>query len=93
MKIRVAIISALALIMFLAACSINQPVCATSNPLGSKVGYYSQSSILGFPPLASRAAAVAEAARDGGITKISTVNYNITWMIFIVKYETVVTGE
>ena len=93
MKTRIAILAALLLIVFLTACTFNTPVAATSNPLGYKTGTYSQSSILGFPQLMNKTAAIAQAARNGGITKISTVDYNITWLIFMVKYETIVTGE
>jgi hypothetical protein len=38
-------------------------------------------------------AATAKAAQNGGITKISTVDHNTTWMFFIIKYQTIVTGE
>lgn len=93
MKTRIAIVAALLIIMLLAACSMNRPVAATSNPLGSKTGIYSQTSILGYPPVMSKVGAISQAARNGGITKISTVDYNVTWSIFTVTYETIVTGE
>ncbi|PKN79844.1 MAG: protein trl (tRNA-associated locus protein) [Candidatus Cloacimonetes bacterium HGW-Cloacimonetes-1] len=93
MKTKTLIGLALLLILVLSACSYNLPVSATSNPLGTKVGVYSQTGFLGFPPMASKDVAIHKAAQNGGITKISTVNYNMTWMIFIWKYETIVTGE
>ncbi|MDD4309695.1 MAG: TRL domain-containing protein [Candidatus Cloacimonetes bacterium] len=93
MKLRVMVLLAVLIVMLLSACTINRPVCATSNPLGQKVGVYTQTGILYFPPMANTNAAIAKAAANGGITKISTVDYNTTWMIFIMKYETIVTGE
>jgi hypothetical protein len=93
MKTRVLILAAVVLMMLITACSYNIPIGATSNALGTKVGVYTQVGYLGFPPMMSKAAAVTEAAKNGGITKISTVNYNYTWLIFMTKYETIVTGE
>lgn len=86
-------LSALLVLLILSACTINHPIAATSNPLGTKVGVYSQSTVFGFPPPMNSKAAILEAARNGGITKISTVNYNISWTLFGTKYETIVTGE
>ncbi len=83
----------LVIIILLSSCTFNRPVAATSNPLGAKVGTYTQTGFLGFPPRANNDAAIAKAARNGGITRISTVDHNTTWMIFFVKYETIVTGE
>jgi hypothetical protein len=78
---------------FLTSCSLTVPVSATSNTLGSKTGvstgvcYLSQ---LCFGADAS----VATAARNGGITKISTVDLKTTNILgLIVKYECMVTGE
>ncbi len=79
-------------IVLLSACSYNRPVAATSNPVGTKTGTFVQTGYLGFAPPMSKAAAIHQAAKNGGITKISTVDYNTTWMIFMVKYETIVTG-
>ncbi len=93
MKLLSKLAAVLVIIVLLSSCTINRPVCATSNPMGTKVGTYTQTGILGFPPMANKEAAVAKAAQNGGITKISTVDYNTTWMIFIMQYETIVTGE
>ncbi len=93
MKLRSIIVTALLLMLLLSSCTINRPICATSNPLGQKVGIYTQTGILGFPPPMNKEAAIVKAARNGGITKISTVDYNSTWMIFTIKYETIVTGD
>ena len=93
MKLKSCLLLALAILLLISACTVNRPICATSNPLGQKVGIYSQQSLFGFPPIANKDAAIAKAAYNGGITKISTVDYNTTWMLFVVKYETIVTGD
>ena len=81
------------LLVIISSCTMNKPICATSNPLGEKQGVYSQISILGIPPIANKNAAIAKAAENGGITNISTVDYNTTFLFFLIKYETIVTGN
>jgi len=93
MKLRLVLLIAVLALLLLSACTINRPISATSNPLGSKVGVYTQTGLLGFPPMANNDAAIAKAAEMGGITRISTVDYNTTWMIFMMKYTTIVTGD
>lgn len=75
------------------SCSINRPISATSNPLGSKVGVFTQFGLLGFPPVATPQAAIITAARNGNISKISTIDYNASYYIFFTRYDTIVTGE
>mgnify|MGYP001346627594 CR=1 FL=1 len=76
----------------LSACSITMPVCATSNPVGSKVGEASGSMIIGL--FFDQDASIRKAAINGNITKISTVDIK-TFMVapFFVQYTTIVTGE
>lgn len=93
MKMKLILAILILAMLLISACSMNRPICATSNPLGSKVGIYTQTSFLGFPPPANNDAAIAKAALNGGITKISTVDFRSTWMLFIMKYETIVTGD
>ncbi len=81
------------LVLLLSACSMNLPVGATGNPIGTKTGKFVQTGFLFFPPMKSDKAAIVEAAKDGGITKISTVNYTVKHKLFITQYVTVVTGE
>jgi hypothetical protein len=77
------------------SCGFTVPVAATSNPVGSKVGTASTTRILGvlFPDGGD--ASIQTAARNGGITKISTVDFrtNIVFFSFVIKHETIVTGE
>jgi hypothetical protein len=75
------------------SCSITVPVGATSNPVGSKVG--TSTATVYLHSLAFGAdASIKSAAKNGGITKISTVDIKHTDILGIVQtYETIVTGE
>ncbi|WP_338376643.1 TRL-like family protein [uncultured Flavobacterium sp.] len=82
-----------ALALSLASCSVTVPVNATSNPVGSKVGSAATTSIFGLF-FDGGDASIKTAAKKGGITKISTVDFKATNYLFIVgMYETIVTGE
>ena len=75
------------------ACSITMPVTATSNTVGSKVGTSTAQVYLGF--LAFDAdASIKTAAKQGGISKISTVDIKTKNILgLLITYETIVTGE
>ncbi|WP_299101680.1 TRL-like family protein [uncultured Winogradskyella sp.] len=76
----------------LTACSITMPVTATSNSVGSKVGKSSATVVLGFA--FDEDASIKTAAKQGGISKISTVDIKIKNVLgLIVTYETIITGE
>ena len=82
-----------ALALSLTSCSVTVPVNATSNPVGSKVGSASTTSIFGLF-FDGGDASIRTAAKKGGITKISTVDFKSTNYLFIVgMFETIVTGE
>lgn len=79
--------------MVLSSCSITRPVNATSNDVGSKVGKSSGTCYLGILCF-NVDASIQTAARNGGISKISTVDYtqkNVLNLIF--THETTVTGN
>ncbi len=76
----------------LASCSYGIiPVGATSNSVGSKVGESSSTKL--FLLFTMSKGGVAEAARNGGITKISTVDVEATTILFYTNIKTIVTGE
>ena len=83
--------------LFLSSCSAILPVTATSNPVGSKVGTAQATSYLG--PIGygfsfNQDASIQTAAKNGGITKISTVDMKVTNTLgLIYTYETIVTGN
>lgn len=77
----------------LSSCALTLPVTATSNPVGSKVGTATATGYLGFL-FFSQDASIQKAAKNGNITKISTVDIKQTSILnLIVTYETIVTGE
>lgn len=77
----------------LSSCSITLPVAASSNPLGSKRGQSTGTCYLGVLCF-DVDASIQTAAKNAGITKISTVDLKTTNVLnIIVTYTTVVTGE
>ncbi|MGB3591415.1 MAG: TRL-like family protein [Nonlabens sp.] len=79
-------------IMF-TACSITMPVNATSNTVGSKVGTAKATVIFGVFAF-NEDASIRTAAKNGGISKISTVDIKTGNILgLLVTYETIVTGE
>ncbi len=68
------------------------PHTVTSNPIANKVGSAEATSILGI--VATGDASISTAARNGGITKISHVDYQAKSILGIVaKYTVYVYGE
>ena len=85
------IIALLAVAGMMSSCALTLPVNATSNPVGTKVGTASAKGYFGM--FFDGDASIRTAAKNGGITKISTVDIKTSTMFFIVTYETIVTGE
>lgn len=75
------------------SCAVTLPVNATSNAVGKKVGTAKATGYLGVL-FFDQDASIRSAAKNGGITKISTVDIKHTNILnLIVTYETIVTGE
>jgi hypothetical protein len=86
-------IALLAVVAMLSSCSLTLPVNATSNPVGGKVGTATATGYLGIL-FFNADASIQKAAKNGGITRISTVDIKQTSILnLIVTYETIVTGE
>lgn len=83
----------LASFLFTGCVTVNSPVSATSNPVGSKVGTSSGTIYLGIFGTAD--AGMKAAAANGGITKISTVDTQVETFLgyLMVTVTTTVTGE
>lgn len=93
MKKTVTTFAAIFAIAILAACSSTRPICATSNPVGEKVGKATAARILCFIPI-SADAGIQKAAKNGDITKISTVDMKTFWIpLLYSSVTTVITGE
>lgn len=79
--------------MIMSSCSITLPVAATSNAIGNKVGKSSGTCYLGILCF-NVDASIQTAARNGGISKISTVDYTQKNVLnLLITHETTVTGE
>lgn len=90
-KIMLGLFAGLALLF--ASCTTIVPVCATSNPVGSKVGEATGTYILGYIPLGDIDISIKKACEKGNITKISTVDQKTHVGFFLSTITTVVTGE
>lgn len=87
------IIAALLTAALVASCSLTMPVNATSNAIGSKVGTAKATGFL-YILFFDADASIQTAAKNGGITKISTVDIKFNNILGILTtYETIVTGE
>jgi hypothetical protein len=71
---------------------VKGPLMATSNSKGKKTGKATARSILGW--IADGDASIAAAAKNGGITKIRTVDHKSKNILgFYAEYTTIVTGD
>lgn len=78
--------------LFLASCSTTTPIAATSNPVGNKCGEASTTRYFGLGGSAN--IGINAAAKNGGITKISHVDFSQKSFLGIVTtYTTRVYGE
>ncbi len=82
---------AISAILF-ASCATTTPITATSNPVGNKCGEATTTRILGLFG-GSDNIGINKAAKNGGITKISHVDYVQKNYFFVTKYTTRVYGE
>lgn len=84
---------AFAFALFLSSCSLTLPVNATGYAVGSKVGTATATGYLGVL-FFNADASIRTAAKNGGITRISSVDIKQTSLLgIIVTYETIVSGE
>ena len=77
----------------ISSCALTLPVNATSNPIGDKVGTAKATGYFGIL-FFNADASIQTAAKNGGITEISTVDIKSTNVLNIITtYETIVTGK
>ena len=98
MKKLTTLIAAAALTLGLAACTSISPVNATANTVGSKVGEAETMSLFRILTLKPKALykdySIQTAAKNGGISKISTVDVLNKDILGIISWTTtIVTGE
>ncbi|MDR9398244.1 TRL-like family protein [Salibacter sp.] len=88
-----ALAAIVAVVGFMSSCSLTMPVDATSNPVGDKVGTAKATGFLRVL-FFNQDASIQTAAKNGGISKISTVDIKQGDILGIIQtYETIVTGE
>jgi hypothetical protein len=84
--------AAICAVALLSSCSIITPLAATSHPVGKKIGTAKATIIFGM--CFGGDASVMTAAKNGGITNISTVDVKHKNILGIVhSIETMVSGE
>ena len=93
MKKRYLFLLALVLASVLLAGCFTTPVAATSNPVGSKTGSASCLYLFSVIPLGDWDTGVYKAAKNGGISRISTVDSKLQFFYVLSIVTTVVTGE
>lgn len=81
--------------LLLVSCSATRPFAVTSNPVGSKVGEAKAVFILGGLNFDGNDLSIIKAARQSGITKISTVDMKaeIGFLALWTTVSTIITGE
>jgi hypothetical protein len=92
-KVLLVLVLAIGALAMMGCPSVNTPVAATGNPIGSKTGQASGQIILGI--IGDVDAGIVAAAAAGGITKVSTVDTQYKGFLgsVIITVTTTVTGE
>lgn len=91
-KILSKLVLGVAVIATLASCAVSSPLMVSSNARGEKVGEASYKIFFGIPPFKAEAGAI-QAAKNGNITKIATVDQVVKGGLFTSTVTTIVTGE
>jgi lipoprotein len=88
-------LAVLASALFIASCSTVQPIAGATGTVGSKTGEAKQTFIFGYPLKGE--GGIMQAAQNGGITKVGTVDLRTDWpaspAIPYWSVTTVVSGE
>jgi len=77
--------------LLFASCSVTYPGIATGN-VASKEGVAKKKIILGIA-LKPVDVSIETAAKNGGISKVATVDYQVSKSLFSTTYKTIVTGN
>lgn len=76
-----------------ASCSVSGPGFVTDNAVNTKTGEASYNVwIFGIRPMDADAS-IRTAAKNGGITKVASVDYKVKGGLLKTTYSTIVTGE
>jgi hypothetical protein len=82
------ILGAAAIGLVMSSCTIAHQITVTNNAVGTKTGVAKGTNFSKDLDISAEAA-----CKDGGISKIGTMEFKATQILFFVKYETVITGE
>ncbi|MDR2305113.1 MAG: TRL-like family protein [Treponema sp.] len=93
MKKYVFILLTILVIIGITGCAITQPFDLTENPVGSKVGEATGMLVLNGTYGGFVDYSLQTAAKNGGITKISTADVRTKYLLYAIEYTTIVTGE
>jgi len=85
------------MVIFLSSCAVSGPTTipaalVTTNDVGSKEGMAEKTIWFGIW-IGNTDLSITKAAKDGGITKVATVDSEIESSFFRSTYRTIVTGE
>jgi len=80
------------MLVTMVSCSISGPILVTDNT-NEKKGEASYSVVLGIFRPKEVDISIKKAAKNGGITKVATVDFKIESKMFKTTYTTVVTGN
>ena len=70
-------LAVLASALFIASCSTVSPIAGATGMVGSKTGEASQTFVFGYP--LNGEGGILQAAQNGGITKVGTVDLRTDW--------------
>lgn len=93
-KVSIVLLVVLIGLFAMSCATYTMPISATSNEMGSKVGVATGQTFLGYFG-ADTETGIQQAAANGGITKISSVDFsfNVGILGFVQTYTCTVTGE
>ncbi|WP_139134251.1 hypothetical protein [Crocinitomix algicola] len=77
-----------AMAAFLGSCTVGHQITVTNNPVGTKTGVAKGTNFSKDLDITAE-----KACSNGGITKIGTMEFKATQILFFVKFKTTVTGE
>lgn len=78
--------------VIMASCSVSGPWMVSNNKIGSKRGEAKRKIFFGIT-FGHTDLGLATAAKNGGITRIATVDWKVKGGLFSTTYSTIVTGE
>ena len=84
---------AIAILGIMTSCSVSGPLLVTDNEARVKRGEAGYTVWLGFIRPMEADASIRTAAKNGGITKVATVDQKVYGGLFKVTFTTVVTGK